>query len=56
MDFEADRMRGWCSPMTSWQASAVILEERNQRIDNDPAARLASRCGGAVSQSPYHGR
>ena len=53
MEFEADRMTGLVLTDDVIAAERnVILEERNQRVDNEPGARLCrAGAGGAVSQS-----
>ena len=56
MEFEADRMTGLV--LTDEVVASernVILEERNQRIDNDPAARLSEQVQAAqYLNHPYH--
>jgi len=56
MDFEADRMRGLV--LTDEIVASerdVILEERNQRIDNEPSARLSEQVQAAqFLNHPYH--
>jgi zinc protease len=56
MEFEADRMTGLV--LTDEVVASernVILEERNQRIDNDPAARLGEQVQAAqYLNHPYH--
>jgi zinc protease len=56
MDFEADRMRGLVLTDDIVASERdVILEERNQRIDNDPAARLSEQVQAAqFLNHPYH--
>jgi len=56
MDFEADRMRGLVltDDIVASERN-VILEERNQRIDNDPSARLSEQVQAAqFLNHPYH--
>jgi zinc protease len=56
MEFEADRMTGLV--LTDEVIAAernVILEERNQRIDNEPGARLSEQVQAAqYLNHPYH--
>jgi zinc protease len=56
MEFEADRMRGLV--LTDDVVASernVILEERNQRIDNEPHARLSEQMQAAqYLNHPYH--
>jgi zinc protease len=56
MDFEADRMTGLVlSEDVIASERNVILEERNQRIDNDPSARLSEQVQAAqYLNHPYH--
>jgi zinc protease len=56
MDFEADRMTGLVLTDDIIAAERnVILEERNQRIDNEPSARLSEQVGAAqYLNHPYH--
>src|ERR1044072_4998834 len=56
MEFEADRMTGLVlTDQVVASERNVILEERNQRIDNDPAARLAEQVQAAqYLNHPYH--
>ena len=56
MEFEADRMTGLVltDPVVAAERN-VILEERNQRIDNDPSARLGEQVQAAqYLNHPYH--
>jgi zinc protease len=56
MEFEADRMRGLV--LTDEIVASernVILEERNQRIENEPSARLSEQVQAAqFLNHPYH--
>ena len=56
MEFEADRMTGLVLGEDVIAAERdVILEERNQRIDNDPSARLSEQVQAAqYLNHPYH--
>ena len=56
MEFEADRMTGLVlSEDVIASERDVILEERNQRIDNDPSARLSEQVQAAqYLNHPYH--
>src|ERR1044072_934487 len=56
MEFEADRMTGLVLSEDVIAAERdVILEERNQRIDNDPSARLSEQVQAAqYLNHPYH--
>ena len=56
MDFEADRMTGLVLSEDVIAAERnVILEERNQRIDNEPSARLGEQVQAALYLNhPYH--
>jgi zinc protease len=56
MEFEADRMTGLVLGEDVIAAERdVILEERNQRIDNDPSARLSEQVQAAqFLNHPYH--
>jgi zinc protease len=56
MDFEADRMTGLVlSEDVVASERNVILEERNQRIDNEPSARLGEQVQAAqYLNHPYH--
>jgi zinc protease len=56
MEFEADRMRGLVlSDDIVASERNVILEERNQRIDNEPSARLSEQVQAAqFLNHPYH--
>src|SRR4051794_14443681 len=56
MEFEADRMTGLVLSEDVIAAERnVILEERNQRIDNDPSARLSEQVQDAqFLNHPYH--
>src|SRR6185295_14592110 len=56
MEFEADRMTGLVLTDDVIAAERdVILEERNQRIDNDPSARLSEQVQAAqFLNHPYH--
>jgi len=56
MEFEADRMRGLVlTDAIVLSERNVILEERNQRIDNDPSARLGEQVQAAqFLNHPYH--
>ena len=56
MDFEADRMTGLVlTDDVIASERQVILEERNQRIDNEPSARLSEQIGAAqYLNHPYH--
>ncbi len=56
MEFEADRMTGLVlTDQVVASERNVILEERNQRIDNDPAARLGEQVQAAqYLNHPYH--
>jgi zinc protease len=56
MDFEADRMTGLvlAGDVIASERN-VILEERNQRIDNEPSARLSEQVQAAqFLNHPYH--
>src|SRR5262249_12079412 len=56
MDFEADRMTGLLltGDVIASQRQ-VILEERNMRVDNEPAARLSEKMGAMqYLNHPYH--
>ena len=49
MEMEAGRMRGLNPPLEEVQSERkVILEERSQRIDNDPNARFAEQANTAL--------
>jgi zinc protease len=56
MEFEADRMIGLVlADDVIVSERQVILEERNQRIENEPAARLSEQVGAAqYLNHPYH--
>jgi zinc protease len=56
MDFEADRMTGLVlSDEIIKSERDVILEERNQRIENEPGARLSEQVSAAqYLNHPYH--
>jgi zinc protease len=56
MEFEADRMTGLVLTDSVIAAERnVILEERNQRIDNEPSARLGEQVQAAqYLNHPYH--
>jgi zinc protease len=56
MEFEADRMTGLVLTDAVIAAERnVILEERNQRIDNEPGARLSEQVQAAqYLNHPYH--
>jgi len=56
MEFEADRMTGLVLGEDVIAAERdVILEERNQRIDNDPSARLSEQVQASqYLNHPYH--
>jgi len=56
MDFEADRMTGLVLGEDVIASERnVILEERNQRIDNDPSARFSEQVQAAqYLNHPYH--
>jgi zinc protease len=56
MEFEADRMTGLVLTDDVIAAERnVILEERNQRVDNEPSARLSEQMGAAqYLNHPYH--
>jgi zinc protease len=56
MDFEADRMTGLVlSEEIIKSERDVILEERNQRVENEPGARLAEQVSAAqYLNHPYH--
>jgi zinc protease len=56
MEFEADRMTGLVLSEDVIAAERdVILEERNQRIDNEPSARLSEQVQAAqYLNHPYH--
>src|SRR5947209_2498320 len=56
MEFEADRMTGLViTDAVVASERNVILEERNQRIDNDPSARLGEQVQAAqYLNHPYH--
>ena len=56
MEFEADRMTGLVLGEDVIAAERdVILEERNQRIDNEPSARLSEQVQAAqYLNHPYH--
>jgi zinc protease len=56
MEFEADRMTGLVLGEDVIASERnVILEERNQRIDNDPSARLSEQVQAAqYLNHPYH--
>ena len=56
MEFEADRMTGLVlTDDVIASERNVILEERNQRIDNDPTARLSEQVQAAqYLNHPYH--
>jgi len=56
MDFEADRMTGLVlSEEVTKSERDVILEERNQRVENEPAARLGEQVSAAqYLNHPYH--
>ncbi len=56
MEFEADRMTGLVlTDAVVLPERDVILEERNQRIENNPRARLGEQMDAALFlNSPYH--
>jgi zinc protease len=56
MDFEADRMTGLVLAEDIIKSERdVILEERNQRVENEPGARLAEQVSAAqFLNHPYH--
>jgi len=56
MELEADRMRGLTVPDAEAESEKqVIIEERRQRIDNDPSALLAEQMNAALFRNhPYH--
>jgi zinc protease len=56
MEFEADRMTGLVLTDDIIASERnVILEERNQRIENEPSARLSEQMGAAqYLNHPYH--
>jgi zinc protease len=56
MEFEADRMTGLVlTDEIIASERNVILEERNQRIENEPSARLSEQMGAAqYLNHPYH--
>ena len=56
MDFESDRMTGLVlTDQVVLPERDVILEERNQRIDNNPRARLGEQIDAALYlNEPYH--
>jgi zinc protease len=56
MDFEADRMTGLVlTDQVVLPERDVILEERNQRIDNNPRAKLGEQIDAALYlNEPYH--
>ncbi len=56
MDFEADRMTGLVLAEDVIKSERdVILEERNQRVENEPGARLAEQVSAAqFLNHPYH--
>src|SRR5947209_17623009 len=56
MEFEADRMTGLVlTDEAVGSERNVILEERNQRIDNEPSARLGEQVQAAqYLNHPYH--
>jgi len=56
MEFEADRMTGLVlTDANVIPERSVILEERNMRVDNDPAARLSEQVAAALYLNhPYH--